>query len=329
MAINMKRKQTTGIILALITVLTVFFGCKSKEPEFIPDTPEITFSTEEKGATEIFSSEEDSKQAVAQVDGKTTVKAEENGTSGKKEESVKTTVNEKTTSSQKPDNSVETQAKTTVPSTSDSKTTSKKNPETATKTEAGPSTTKKSEASTVTTTKKTDSVTDKGTTKPTVPTTEYTTKKSTATVTPITAKLTYLNDPKNSFIAKLTRKDLGTYSMSENEKSEFLSAREGWGEYTVRIDFTNNDTENSATVYALQVGDNGRNGVFVNVDAGGDLSIAPGKSTYILFNVLVKDGSMVETLVLKEISEREIKVKYAATPDNDTDLPNYKYVTVE
>ncbi len=326
----MKGKQITGIVLALITVLTVFFGCKQKEPEVIPDTPEITFATEKKGPTEIFSSNEDSEDAIVSNDGKITADREENATSAKDKEPVKTTKNdEKATSAKRPDNSVETQTKTTS-AKDDTKTTGKKNETTSKKDEtATKTTTVKTENPTETTTKKSDSVTDKDTTKPTAPTTEYTTKKSTATVTPITAELTYLNHPKNSFIAKLTHKDLGTYSMSENEKSEFLSGREGWGEYTVRIDFTNNDTENSATVYAVQIADNGRNGIFVNADVGGDLSIAPGKSTYILFNVLVKDGSMVETLVLKEISERVIKVKYAATPDNDTDLPNYKYVTVE
>ena len=79
----------------------------------------------------------------------------------------------------------------------------------------------------------------------------------------------------------------------------------------------------------LQIKDNGKNGVYIDCDPKGDLSIAPGNEPYVLFNVLVKDGSMLDTLVLKTASEMQIKVKYAATPENDSDLPNYKYAIVE
>ena len=305
----MKNKQTLGIILVFSLIIGVFCGCKAKEPEFIPDTPEITFTTED-GETatrmvsepDVSATDEGSGQPAV---GTTHKEADKTSQQTEKKTTERTTdAGKKTTTS--PDNSVETKPKAT--------TTAKNTEKPTTPSDEVVTTTKKDETAP---------------TKPTEPTTEFTTVKSDATITPITAEFTYLNDPKNSFIAKLTHKELGNYGMNESEKSAFLNDRSGWAEYTVRIDITNNDDKGAATVYYLDISDNGKGGVYVNCDTGGDVSIAPGQTTYILFDVLVKDGSMMETVVHKTVDEMTKKLKYAATPEHDMDVPNYKYITVE
>lgn len=316
----MKNKQIIAILLVLATVLTVFCSCKSKETELIPDTPEITFSSsdDESGTDKptVMISEQNGEGTSDMSPIPETDKKEENGTTKKDSDTTAKTTTIKENSTKAPDNSVETKPKTTVPTTK----------QTTTK----PTTTKKTTTEKTTDSKPSDNSgisIPTGTTKPT--TTEYSTNKSTATITPVWAKLTYLNDPKNSFISKLTYKDLEGYGLSENDKSAFLADRSGWEEYTVRVDLKNNDEKGSATIYYLDVDGNGMGGVFVNGDPKGEMSIAPGGSSYILFNVLVKDSSMIETIVLKTVSEMKLRIKYAATPENDSDLPNYKYVDVE
>lgn len=320
----MKNKQIIAILLVFATVLTVFCSCKAKETELIPDTPEITFSTDSKESdpdkptvmiSEPGSENTDDTPIIS------TSKKEENGTTKKASDTTAKT-DAKETSSKTPDNSVETKPKTTAT--------------TAKQTTTRPTATKQTTTEKATTTKPSASgnsgnSVSPSTTKPatTETTTEHTTKKSTATILPVSAKLTYLNDPKNSFLSKLTYKDLEGYGLSEADKSAFLSDRSGWEEYTIRIDLKNNDEKGSATIYYLSVDGNGTNGVFVNGDPRGEMSIAPGGSSYILFNVLVKDSSMIETIVLKTVSEMKLRIKYAATPENDSDLPNYKYVDVE
>lgn len=317
----MKNKQVIAILLVLATVLTVFCSCKSKETELIPDTPEITFSADSKESDTdkptVMISEQNGEVTADMSPIPETDKKEESGTTKKASDLTVKTTTAKENTTKSPDNSVETKPKTTVTA----------KPTTTTK----PTTTKQT-----TTTKPSNSGSSgnsvtSSTTKPTTTenTTEHTTKKSTATIAPISAKLTYLNDPKNSFLPKLTYKDLEVYGLSEADKSAFLSDRSGWEEYTIRIDFKNNDEKGSATIYYLNVDGNGTNGVFVNGDPRGEMSIAPGGSSYILFNVLVKDSSMIETIVLKTVSEMKLRIKYAATPENDSDLPNYKYVDVE
>lgn len=102
------------------------------------------------------------------------------------------------------------------------------------------------------------------------------------------------------------------YAMGESTAAEFYAAPENWLAYEQIIEITNN-SEDSITVYGFEVENNGKNGIYVNTNLGGDLGISPGGTGPASFSVLFSDGDLSTEEAQALIDGMKISVIYSKT----------------
>lgn len=103
------------------------------------------------------------------------------------------------------------------------------------------------------------------------------------------------------------------YGMGEALAAEFYVAPEEWLAYEQIVEITNN-TQDTLTVYGFEVKDNGKNGVYVNTNLGGDLGISPSGTGPASFSILFSNGELSTEEAKALLDEMEIKVIYTKTP---------------
>ena len=103
------------------------------------------------------------------------------------------------------------------------------------------------------------------------------------------------------------------YGMGEALAAEFYAAPEEWLAYEQIVEITNN-TQDTLTVYGFEVKDNGKNGVYVNTNLGGDLGISPSGTGPASFSILFSNGELSTEEAKALLDEMEIKVIYTKTP---------------
>ncbi len=103
------------------------------------------------------------------------------------------------------------------------------------------------------------------------------------------------------------------YAMGEAKAAEFYEAPEEWLAFEQIVEITNNSTE-SITVYGFEVENNGKNGVYVNTDVGGELGISPNGTGPASFSVLFENGDLSAEEAKALLDELKISVVFTKTP---------------
>lgn len=110
------------------------------------------------------------------------------------------------------------------------------------------------------------------------------------------------------------RSSLATdYAMGDTKTAEFYVSPEEWLSCEQIIQITNNSTEN-VTVYGFEVENNGKNGIYVNSNIGGELGISPGGTGPASFSILFENGDLSTEEAKALLDELEIKVVYSKSP---------------
>ena len=103
------------------------------------------------------------------------------------------------------------------------------------------------------------------------------------------------------------------YGMGEAKAAEFYQAPENWLAFEQIIEITNNSVEN-ITIYGFEVENNGKNGIYVNTNIGGELGISPNGTGPASFSVLFENGDLSTDEAKALIDELNINVVYTKSP---------------
>lgn len=122
------------------------------------------------------------------------------------------------------------------------------------------------------------------------------------------------------------------YAMGEAKAAEFYESPEEWLSCEQIIEITNNSTE-SITVYGFEVENNGKNGIYVNTDIGGELGISPGGTGPASFSILFENGDLSTDEAKALLDELDIKIVFSKTPaeydDGSASVEETKTAAVE
>lgn len=108
------------------------------------------------------------------------------------------------------------------------------------------------------------------------------------------------------------------YGLGSEKAEEFYSAPENWLTYE-QIIVIENIGETNYTVYGYEVKDNGKNGIYINTSAGGEIGIAPGSSATTSFSVLCSDIELSTDEVKALVDEMDISIVYTNSPTEYAD----------
>lgn len=108
------------------------------------------------------------------------------------------------------------------------------------------------------------------------------------------------------------------YGLGTEKAEEFYAAPENWLTYE-QIIVIENVGDTNYTVYGFEVKDNGKNGIYINTSAGGEIGIAPGSSATTSFSVLCSDIELSFDEVKALIDEMEVSVVYTNSPTEYAD----------
>lgn len=108
------------------------------------------------------------------------------------------------------------------------------------------------------------------------------------------------------------------YGLGMEKAEEFYAAPENWLSFE-QIILIENTGDTSCTVYGFEVKDNGKNGIYINTSAGGEIGIAPGSSAAASFSVLCSDIELASDEAMALVDEMEISVIYTTTPTEYAD----------
>ena len=103
------------------------------------------------------------------------------------------------------------------------------------------------------------------------------------------------------------------YGLGAEKAAEFYEAPEDWLTYEQIINITNN-SEEVITVYGFEVKNNGKNGVYINTNIGGELSISPNGSGPASFSILCDNGDLSTEEAKALVDKMEISLVYSKTP---------------
>lgn len=110
------------------------------------------------------------------------------------------------------------------------------------------------------------------------------------------------------------------YQMGEDVANKFYEAPEEWLAYEQIIVLKNISDEN-LTIYGFEVKDNGKNGIYISTNLGGELGIASGalEPATASFSVLCSDGELSSEEVKALADKMEVSVIYSKTPTEYND----------
>lgn len=100
------------------------------------------------------------------------------------------------------------------------------------------------------------------------------------------------------------------YQLGTNKTAEFYECPEEWLTYSEMITI-HNTTEETVTVYGLEISDNSKNGVYVSTVLDGEYEIESGGSCPVYFNILCDNGDLSTDEAKALVNGMDIKIVYA------------------
>ena len=104
------------------------------------------------------------------------------------------------------------------------------------------------------------------------------------------------------------------YHLGTEKTAEFYECPEEWLTYAELIT-VENTTKEPVTVFALDVAENGKNGVYICTSLDGEFEIAPDSSTSVYFYVLCDNGDLSTDEAKALVSAMDIKIVYRDASD--------------
>lgn len=108
------------------------------------------------------------------------------------------------------------------------------------------------------------------------------------------------------------------YGMTAEEAENFFAAPENWLAYEYIIDIKNTGEE-AAAVYGFEIEGNGKNGVYLAKQFGGELGLPAGTDHSIGISVLCSNGDATTEEVLEAVEDMKISVLYSKQPTEADD----------
>ena len=110
------------------------------------------------------------------------------------------------------------------------------------------------------------------------------------------------------------------YQMSEEVAAKFYEAPEEWLAYE-QIIILKNAGDEDLTIYGFEVKNNGKNGIYISTNLGGELGIAAGalEPATASFSVLCSNGELSSEEVMELANKMEVSVVYSKTPTEYND----------
>ncbi len=113
---------------------------------------------------------------------------------------------------------------------------------------------------------------------------------------------------------------INEYQMGEEVANKFYEAPEEWLAYE-QIIVLKNVSDEDLTIYGFEVKNNGKNGIYISTNLGGELGISAGalEPAPASFSVLCSDGELSSEEVKALADKMEISVVYSKTPTEYND----------
>lgn len=113
---------------------------------------------------------------------------------------------------------------------------------------------------------------------------------------------------------------INEYQMGEDVANKFYEAPEEWLAYE-QIIVLKNVSDEGLTIYGFEVKNNGKNGIYISTNLGGELGISAGalEPAPASFSVLCSDGELSSEEVKALADKMEISVVYSKTPTEYND----------
>ena len=110
------------------------------------------------------------------------------------------------------------------------------------------------------------------------------------------------------------------YQMGEDVAAKFYEAPEEWLAYE-QIIILKNAGDEDLTIYGFEVKNNGKNGIYISTNLGGELGIAAGalEPATASFSVLCSNGELSSEEVMELANKMEVSVVYSKTPTEYND----------
>ena len=111
--------------------------------------------------------------------------------------------------------------------------------------------------------------------------------------------------------------------MPAEMQKDVLAHPEKYAFYSIDILFENKESV-PVTLYRLEVGGNGTGQVYINGDTSGDIGLpVGGKMTNRFF--VIAPAEEADGVVLSRIKSMNLRIRYAATLEDDNIVPDYVY----
>lgn len=108
------------------------------------------------------------------------------------------------------------------------------------------------------------------------------------------------------------------YGMTAEEAENFFDAPENWLAYEYIIDIENTGEE-AVSVYGFEFENNGKNGVYLSNQSGGELGLPTGTKHSISISVLCSNGDATTDEVLETVEDIGISIIYSKQPTEADD----------
>lgn len=108
------------------------------------------------------------------------------------------------------------------------------------------------------------------------------------------------------------------YGMTAEEAENFFAAPENWLAYEYIIDIENTGEE-TVSVYGFEIEGNGKDGVYLSKQSGGELGLPAGTEHSIGISVLCSNGDATTDEVLAAVEDMNISVIYSKQPTEADD----------
>ncbi len=109
-----------------------------------------------------------------------------------------------------------------------------------------------------------------------------------------------------------------SFGLGAEKAEEFYAAPEEWLTFE-QIIVIENVGDTNYTVYGYEVKDNGKNGIYINTSAGGEIGIAPGSSATTSFSILCSNIELSSDEIKALVDEMEVSVVYTNSPTEYAD----------
>ena len=122
---------------------------------------------------------------------------------------------------------------------------------------------------------------------------------------------------------KFTKMVENEYHLGAEKTVEFYECPEEWLTYTEFLT-VNNLTDETITAFALEISDNGKDGVYICTSLEGEIEIEPSSSAPVYFNILCDNGDLSTDEAKALVDGMDIKLAYRSESDvNENPMASY------